>query len=52
VGEGPGKVVGRPDPRLVELFSSEFCLKIGDRFVQAMRKPTENGEMEAWVEIC
>ena len=41
---GPGKRKGGQDPRLVELFSPEFCLKIGDTFVQAMRKPTENGK--------
>ena len=43
LSQGPGKRNGGEDPRLVELFSPEFCLKIGDTFVQAMRKPTENG---------
>ena len=43
VNQGPGKRNGGEDPRLVELFSPEFCLKIGDTFVQAMKKPTENG---------
>ena len=44
LSQGPGKSNGGQDPRLVELFSPEFCLKIGDTFVQAMRKPTENGK--------
>ena len=44
LSQGPGKRSGGQDPRLVELFSPEFCLKIGDTFVQAMRKPTENGK--------
>lgn len=30
--------------RFVELFSPEFCLKIGDTFVQAMKKPAEKGK--------
>jgi len=46
LSQGPGKRSGGQDPRLVELFSPEFCLKIGDTFVQAMRKPTENGNGE------
>ena len=45
LNQGPGKRNGGEDPRLVELFSPEFCLKIGDTFVQAMKKPTENGKI-------
>ena len=45
LNQGPGKKNGGEDPRLVELFSPEFCLKIGDTFVQAMKKPTENGKI-------
>jgi hypothetical protein len=25
------------DPRLVDLFSPEFCLKIGDKFIQSVK---------------
>ena len=29
---------------MVEFFSPEFCLKIGNTFVQYIKKPTEDGE--------
>lgn len=35
--EGPGKRNSLTDPRLVDLFSPEFCLKIGDKFIQAVK---------------
>lgn len=35
--EGPGRRNGDADPKLVDLFTPDFCLKVGDLFIQQMK---------------
>jgi len=51
-GEGPMAVCGGMDasgPRLVDMFTPEFCLKIGDNFVKSFRNEIPE-HLDKWIQ--